>query len=117
MPYKDPTRQKAAQRRYYESHRDIAILGARDRRNKKVKYIQTYKQDRGCADCKEMYPYWILEFDHLGEKLFNISEQLRNVSFELIKAEIAKCEVVCANCHKQRTWERMASSGSSVGSP
>jgi DNA-binding CsgD family transcriptional regulator len=78
------------------------------------KYIQEYKQSVCCADCKEDYPYWMLEFDHLSNKEFVIS-QFNNTTknLERVKKEIEKCEVVCANCHKNRTYTRLITTGSS----
>lgn len=75
-------------------------------------YIQQYKQDRSCVDCGENYPYWIMDFDHLHDKSFNISNH-RNYTndLELIKLEIAKCEVVCSNCHRNRTYNRNIQNG------
>jgi transposase len=76
------------------------------------RFLQEYKQNAGCTDCKEDYPYYVLEFDHLGDKDFNIgSFQHHTVDMEKVKAEIAKCEVVCSNCHKIRTYNRLNTSG------
>lgn len=76
-------------------------------RTKVSAFIQEYKQRRGCIDCKENYPYWVLEFDHLENKSFTISNYRNHtVDIDLIKKEIEKCEVVCANCHKNRTFLR-----------
>jgi hypothetical protein len=47
----------------------------------------------------------VLEFDHLADKTFTISEGLRDRNWESVLAEIAKCDVVCANCHRRRTAE------------
>ena len=48
-----------------------------------------------------------LEFDHVnGVKLFNIGEQIGSYSREKLWEEIAKCDVVCANCHAIRTTTR-----------
>ena len=58
-----------------------------------------------------MYAPWVMDFDHLGktEKKFNISDVIRRgYSKATILAEIAKCELVCANCHRQRTHDRQA---------
>lgn len=75
-------------------------------------FIQEQKQGKKCADCKEDYPYWILEFDHLGDKSFQISD-FRHHTYDLkvIKAEIDKCEIVCSNCHKNRTYLRRLKGG------
>lgn len=60
-----------------------------------------------CVDCGESDPI-VLEFDHIGsDKIDNVSRMLTNFcGTELIKAEVAKCEVVCANCHRKRTAAR-----------
>jgi len=88
----------------------------RDGRNKIAKYIQEYKSNKSCADCKENYPYWILEFDHLSNKEFTISQfRSHRISLEKIKEEIQKCEVVCSNCHKNRTFSRKIKSAGNAG--
>ena len=81
-------------------------------RTKVSAFLQEYKQDKGCSDCKENYPYWMLEFDHLGDKSFTISNYRNHtVDMDLIKKEMDKCEVVCANCHKNRTFLRNIKNG------
>jgi len=73
-------------------------------------YVQRYKEAHPCRDCGETN--WIvLQFDHVrGRKVANISEMVaRAVSQEKLEGEIAKCEVVCANCHIIR--ERRRESG------
>ena len=82
-------------------------------RTKVAAFLQEYKQERGCTDCKENYPYWMLEFDHLGDKEFTIGNYRNHtVDMDMIKKEIIKCEVVCANCHKNRTFLRKITTGS-----
>lgn len=79
------------------------------------KYIQEFKQQRVCADCKENYPYYMMDFDHLGDKKFSISGfRTHTTNLDKIKEEIEKCEVVCANCHRIRTYQRSSSSRVSV---
>jgi hypothetical protein len=65
-------------------------------------------RERACVDCDEIDPL-VLEFDHLGGKKFTIGEGLRNRSWRAILDEIAKCDVVCANCHRRRTALRAGS--------
>jgi hypothetical protein len=56
-----------------------------------------------CVDCGEPDPV-LLEFDHRRDKVIGVAELLhRHVSWETVAAEIAKCEVRCANCHRRRT--------------
>ena len=60
-----------------------------------------------CADCKQVFPPACMDFDHLdgNEKLFDIGRG-RLKPWNVLMAEIAKCEVVCANCHRLRTEAR-----------
>jgi hypothetical protein len=55
-----------------------------------------------CVDCGETDPL-VLEFDHVEAKSFNISKGLRDHNWDVVLDEIARCEVVCANCHRRRT--------------
>jgi len=49
-----------------------------------------------------------MDFDHVrGEKVLSISAMVhKGFSWESILAEIAKCDVVCSNCHRIRTAAR-----------
>jgi hypothetical protein len=58
----------------------------------------------GCVDCGEKDPI-VLDFDHLGDKIKNVAEMMNGTPHKML-AEIAKCEVVCANCHRRRTHSR-----------
>jgi hypothetical protein len=68
--------------------------------------LNAIKLDRGCIDCGYRRHPAALEFDHLPgfEKSFTIGNI--RAAWERVEAEIAKCEVVCANCHAIRTEER-----------
>jgi hypothetical protein len=71
------------------------------------KMLSDIKEKSGCVDCLETYPYYILDFDHVyGIKVANISQMLNNFSLEDIMKEVAKCEIVCSNCHRERTFSR-----------
>ena len=61
-----------------------------------------------CADCGVRYPYWVMHLDHVrGVKHFCMNTAVNNAcSAERLRAEIAKCEAVCANCHAERTYRR-----------
>lgn len=53
----------------------------------------------GCIQCSEMEPA-CLDFHHLGDKDKTVS-QMRGMSDERVLDEIAKCVIVCANCHRK----------------
>jgi hypothetical protein len=71
-----------------------------------------------CADCKQQYKPWQMDFDHLHDKSFGISGGIKQgYGWEAVLAEVAKCEVVCANCHRDRTHQRriaLSSNGKTV---
>ncbi len=63
-----------------------------------------------CMDCGIQYEFHQMDFHHRepSKKKYSIS-RLRNISsiIKLIE-EINKCDVVCSNCHKKRTWTSKA---------
>ena len=76
-------------------------------RKRLAKAVWDYKAERGCADCGNNDPV-VLEFDHVrGKKSFNVGNAVPSgFSYNRIMAEIKKCVVVCANCHRIRTFKR-----------
>jgi hypothetical protein len=71
-------------------------------------YVQKIKVERGCADCGYNAHPAALDFDHLpgNIKLGKLASMACGSSLKTIHAEIAKCDVVCANCHRVRTANR-----------
>jgi hypothetical protein len=66
------------------------------------------KEESGCMDCKEKYPYYMLDFDHVrGNKNNNLSYMVRFDTIDDIHKEVEKCDIVCANCHRKRTYDRV----------
>jgi hypothetical protein len=73
------------------------------------KALMREAKDRPCTDCDKRYPYYVMDFDHRPdeEKRFNIGgRETQGLGFEVMRAEIAKCDVVCANCHRERSHRR-----------
>ena len=68
-------------------------------------YLVAFLRENPCADCGEDDPV-VLEFDHLRDKQFAISKGLTDRNWQDVLDEIAKCDVVCANCHRRRTAKR-----------
>lgn len=74
-----------------------------------VKFITQLKMSKGCADCGYNAHPVALDFDHLPgyEKRYGIAQiAYGGYGLDLVLEEIAKCEVVCANCHRIRTLDR-----------
>ncbi len=81
----------------------VATKEQRSRSLKRRKGYIAMKKDLPCADCGVKYPPYVMQFDHVrGDKSFNIGSNTGK-NFKVLADEIAKCEVVCANCHAERT--------------
>lgn len=101
-------------REYYFKNREKQLGLAKKR---KQKYIHERKnffeviKNKPCADCGKSYSPWVMDFDHRDAKLKlgNVSKlAMRKFwSIDRIKLEIEKCDLVCANCHRERTYRRI----------
>lgn len=115
MAHKDPARRKEYHAKYmkeiwYPKNKEKHISYVRRNKKRVTEFIEQYKRARSCADCGFLgkdFPY-VLDFDHVGSdtiKKFNIGSWSHTVlSIEAIELEIKKCELVCANCHRKRTF-------------
>ena len=65
-------------------------------------------KNRPCMDCGILYPWYVMDFDHVrGVKKILLSVAAAcHLSVKKLEDEIAKCDVVCANCHRIRTFQR-----------
>lgn len=76
-------------------------------RAKRSEWYFGLKDMRPCTDCGIAYPWYVMQWDHLGDKEDHVSKlYANNASRDRILAEIAKCELTCANCHCIRTFQR-----------
>ena len=72
-----------------------------------AQYLRDLKDKTPCMDCKIHYPYYVMDFDHVrGVKQKNVAELINTLSKKKIDEELAKCEIVCSNCHRVRTHLR-----------
>lgn len=55
-----------------------------------------------CVDCVGTFPDAAFDFHHLADKTDSVSFLIRNASADEIAEEVAKCELLCANCHRIR---------------
>lgn len=109
MPYKNKQDQAAASRRHYEKNIKACRDSATQQKVRKRTWVQELKQAAPCADCKQQYPYYVMQFDHvLGDKVAAVATMINQKrGRKAIEEEIAKCEIVCANCHAIRTYNRV----------
>jgi hypothetical protein len=89
LPYKDPDKQRAFQR-------------TAKRRAKQ--WFHDFKATLSCVDCGVSHPA-VIQFHHEGDKEANVSRLVnKNRSVERVMKEVAKCVVLCANCHVIRHY-------------
>jgi hypothetical protein len=101
-------RKKTAE--YVARNKEMVNEKAKQRLRARGAWLRDYKAERGCKDCGEKDPV-VLELDHLDpstkdrkmNKYGRTAVNWRSLSWEALAAEVAKCEVVCANCHRRRT--------------
>lgn len=112
MAYKNAADQKAASKRHYYANKQKYLDRNKKYRAEIKRYVQTIKESTPCADCNKRYPYYVMDFDHLRDKEFDVNHLSNTGRIGALKKEITKCDIVCANCHRKRTHERLRSSSS-----
>lgn len=70
-------------------------------RKRNLLLLWEYLEKHPCVDCGETDPI-VLEFDHVKDKKYNVANMMK-LSWETISAEVSKCVVRCANCHRRKT--------------
>lgn len=107
----NPQKRRAAEQRwadanpekYKEKNRRHNLKG-RSIRYERVNALK----DGPCFDCGRTFDPVAMDFDHKYEKIENVAQMVAGLApFEKIEAEIKKCDLVCANCHRSRTLSRM----------
>lgn len=109
-PIDSPAARYALLRRMYPGITGAGFRQLQERSDRLVKILLEAKS-APCTDCGVSYPPYVMQFDHLDSatKKFNISEvALLLPSESVLRAELTKCELVCANCHAERTYQRKA---------
>lgn len=97
-----------AGRENYRLNKDRYFQKAKEYKARLKKRIEDLKSVP-CTDCNNIFDPVCMDFDHLPEfeKVREISYMLRHRwAWPKIEAEIKKCEVVCANCHRLRSKSR-----------
>lgn len=91
--------------RYRRDHPDRVQASRRRIEDPRLAFFNALK-DHPCVDCGGLFPPYVMDFDHVrGSKVVDLSK-LRRASIEQIANEAAKCDLVCANCHRVRTFTR-----------
>lgn len=129
MPYKNPEDKAAwyeknrarlsekARARYQENIEQRREY-ARNRQRERRQFVTEFKEQHPCACCGGRFPGIVMEFHHPRgrDKEGAVSDMIREgVNLERIKAEMEKCELLCANCHRLAHWrEGQGEAGSEI---
>ena len=73
-------------------------------KDERKKFLSDYKLKHGCSVCGYNKCADALEFDHIdrSQKSFGLNAA-PSYSWEKVLAEIEKCVLLCANCHREKT--------------
>lgn len=106
------TCKNAYNKTWYQRNKKKHIKAVGRNNSKKLKNTKIWidkLKNHPCMDCGNSFPSCAMDFDHRpGETKKNTVSVLRarTVSKKILLTEIAKCDLVCANCHRIRTFQR-----------
>ncbi|ACH62143.1 hypothetical protein MYRNA_144 [Mycobacterium phage Myrna] len=110
MAYKDPSDPRLLEKRraHYYANKQPYLDRAKAQRTAMSVWARQLKSGP-CTDCGGTFHHFQMDWDHIGDdKEFDVGKAVRiGYGKKRILAEIAKCELVCANCHRLRTWRRL----------
>lgn len=102
--------QSKQKKAWYEKNKDFHKEKIYENKQRNIETSRAYVWDfllaHPCAECGETDPT-VLEFDHVrGEKRAEVTKLMRDgYTLKIIQEEIEKCVVLCANCHKRKTFK------------
>lgn len=102
---------KTCHNEYYNNKKDVYIQRSLEKSQTQRQELKNYVnkvKENPCMDCGNQYHPCQMDFDHISNKIRAVADMVRRaVSLETLKAEIDKCELVCSNCHRLRTHNRL----------
>lgn len=99
---------KLYNKKHYLDNKSTYSSNTKKNKVKNYEKYLNYLKDKCCIDCN-LGDIRVLEFDHVKNKSGNISRFVQEKGWTKILEEINKCDVVCANCHRIRTYTRINS--------
>ena len=104
MPYVDKEVKRACNRRWYRRNAEKVKNEVRLRKTSVKVWFREYKEELQCSECDEDNSI-CLDFHHIDRTTKRdtvCSLVINGYSIETILEEIAKCIVLCANCHRKK---------------
>lgn len=95
-------------RNHYINNRSYYLKKSKKRNEIQVALNKTFIYEiksKPCMDCGKSYSPWVMDFDHRDptNKLNDVATLTRYSNLLDLKKEVEKCDLVCANCHRERT--------------
>lgn len=93
---------------YYQENKTTVITKVRENKRKVREWFNDYKSGLACEECGQNHPA-TLDFHHLDSDAKDVEVgQLVGYGYgkDLILAEVAKCKVLCSNCHRILHYEQ-----------
>ena len=97
---------RAAQKVQYANNKKYYLDRNRIHRKRNRDRYNALKAGAPCAHCGGVFPAVCMDHDHIDPNTKKLCvAQMMGYSWKMIKDEIAKCELLCANCHRIKTYE------------
>jgi|ERR1041385_448641 hypothetical protein len=96
----------ASAKKYRRTHPEV-IVRLRHKYQKQSRELMNKFKNKPCFDCQGWFAPCQMEFDRRpGEiKEFEIGNRYNSNPTRLYR-EMKKCDLICSNCHRLRTWKR-----------
>lgn len=112
--YKKNSKKFAAWKKWHKEYRKgkpWRAKGIKAMATKRQTILKRYNKAKAesCLDCGIEYSPWIMQFDHRPDeqKIANVCKiAYSTLDIKKLNAEINKCNILCANCHANRTYLR-----------
>ena len=106
MPFKDEQKDRDYKAEHYQKRKKQYQEATARKRKRNREYVDKIFEHGECTKCGEDHP-GCLDFHHVDESLkeFPINIGIRDKGLETLKKEIAKCVLLCSNCHRKLHYE------------
>lgn len=98
--------QKEYHKKWYSNNkksvRKRCYRNAKRYKQEVIAYVAELLSNSECELCGNK-DFYCLEFDHLRDKKKDVGSLMHTTTLRIVKEEIAKCRILCANCHKKET--------------
>lgn len=100
---------KKASRQYYDRNIDAVKKRTKAAKKEALGLVASIKASNPCLDCGLIHHFFQMDFDHVrGKKRLSLGAAVqKGWAEDTLWIEIFKCDLVCANCHRGRTWKSL----------